>query len=338
MKRDPTPGPVGREGGARLISEGEPASAIVAQTLPVAHAVTVKSSLGNVELRPGAIWDGRMMLVSASPMNVFYTVGDSLYESSADGFVNECWPNVLRSAASRDMPAAYLAEAEAAFLRDFFVPWRSILGMDAARVGLFYCSSRGLMYTAMRYCPLVLYLLIVCRRRYSKLFTHLPASCAAGEIMATVPFTASGRNAAAFIARALKGGRPGASLGALLTLVVAIADIVDKLADVLRGLFIFCIVWFVVRMFIIALFPPAAAVLPTFKYEDLRAKALEAFADFLIKRLAEQGDTRVSQSEAVDMLEQLIDDPSAVSKMQELEAALSRLVPVMVQMREGLKD
>lgn len=65
----------------KLLCTGEQTAKVVAQLLPTGKTVIVPGGvMGNVELRPGAIWSGDRMLVAGSETTVYYVVGDKLYE------------------------------------------------------------------------------------------------------------------------------------------------------------------------------------------------------------------------------------------------------------------
>jgi hypothetical protein len=330
MNRHISPWPVGHQSGPRLVSVGEQASAIAAKILPSADPVIVQSALGMVELRPGTIWDGERMLVYASPNNVFYTVGDQLYECGTAGFVQDRWPN-LKGRWSQDLPVVYLSHAEASLLQSLFVPWYMVLGMDAAAVGLFYSENRSALESALGESPYVLQMLIECRRRYTRLFDSLPVTTDAGLTMTALPFNLASENVALFIARAIRSSSPGKTLGAVRRIAITVIDIIKQLVVVLQGLFIFVLAAKAVGVILVAFGIPIGAYLLGINYDDLKEKAMKAYSVVLIERLSEEGYD-LSEPEAKGILEELIWDPHAVMRLEDMETAVRRIIPVMEQL------
>src|SRR5688572_8556186 len=68
--------------GPTLLGSGEAAVAAAVKTLATANAITIQTGFGSVELRPGTIWNGDRILVTADTVLVHYMVDDRLYELS----------------------------------------------------------------------------------------------------------------------------------------------------------------------------------------------------------------------------------------------------------------
>jgi hypothetical protein len=145
--------------GPKLMNSGKEAMAAVAKMLPTAYSITVNSSLGAVELKPGTIWSGNKLLFYAAPMYVWYAIDDRIYEWDTGDFIRDEWLNALSVGAGRAAHWITIAKAEFALLSGIFVPWYLLLGMSCAKAGLFYSANKNSVNKAMEEAPKVIRLL-----------------------------------------------------------------------------------------------------------------------------------------------------------------------------------
>jgi hypothetical protein len=113
--------------GPRLINSGKEAMVAVAQVLPKSQALRVQTSQGPVDLKPGTIWNGNRMLVTASPSTVVYAIDDRLYEWGTGAFIRDEWLNALSLGASRASHWVTIAQIEVALLPASSSPGTSYL-------------------------------------------------------------------------------------------------------------------------------------------------------------------------------------------------------------------
>jgi hypothetical protein len=291
--------------GPSLLFAGVDAAAMIAKILPTATTITVTSGFGPVELRPGTIWSGDRILVSADTVFTRYAVGDQLYEWGTSSFLREEWFRAVGGAMAQAKAFVYLAQFEIALISGLFVPWYLLLGVSAASLGLTYYHNRDTYNTALKKAPQVLRLLQDLRARSPTLFKKL-ISTAAKDILSNLPSGVSGEDIAFFIGRVVRGvaGAPQVTLGAVLRTTVKVGLIV------------------------------AGTHLPKVTAEAISAAA-SARAGELQARLAEQGIT-TSQDEAESILRELLAKPDTPKKLRELEENLGELIPVLERLSQVL--
>ncbi|MCW5979538.1 MAG: hypothetical protein KIT09_15780 [Bryobacteraceae bacterium] len=284
--------------GPKLLSTGRQAVECIAKVMPTAPTITVRSSLGDVELRPGTIFSNRKILVYPSPMTVYYAVDDRLYEEGTALFVRGEYLNAMSAGAARAMPMVHLAKAEIALLTGIFVPWYGMLGLTAAKVGLLYSAHKKEFDSALQKAPAALRTLLEVRRRYPELFRRLMLT-SAKEFLVNLPNGVTAEDVAFFLGRVIKGagGVPELTLGQLAKVVARVAVVVGSLHA------------------------PSMAARGMASAAATNAAALKA-------QLAAQG-LRVSQEEANVILREILADPKGVERLRELENACNELAPVL---------
>ncbi|NJM40843.1 MAG: hypothetical protein HC853_08755 [Anaerolineae bacterium] len=285
---------------------GREAASAVAQVLPTSNSIIVSSNLGNIELRPGAIWSGNRMLVYAAPMYVNYTIGDRLYEWSTADFIRDEWFNAVGRAGASAMPMIYLAKAEMALITGLFVPWYFLLGIGVAKVGLFYYMHRNQVNIAIQQAPRILSALSYLRQNHPTLFSKLLSSTAQ-EVLTNLPSGITGEDIGFFIGRVLRGigGAPELTLGVVARTVAIVAAVVS------------------------ATHLPSVAAGAARTAAQRRAVQIQA-------RLAEVGIV-VSPQEAQLIVNDFIRERDAVTKLRELEAACQQLMPALNELKNFLR-
>jgi hypothetical protein len=292
--------------GPRLLATGPDAVARVAKVLPTAQEVTVPSNLGPVTLKPGTVWSGERMLIAATTMTVYYTIGDRLYEWGTGQFIRDEYLNALSAGAARALPMVHLAKAEIALLTGIFVPWYLMLGIGAAKLGFFYKNHQADVDEAFRLAPSVLKSLQELRIRHPALFNHL-LKTAAREILVDLPRGITAEDVAFFLGRVIKGvgGLPEVTIGAVIKVAVVVAGIVTL------------------------------THLPGMAAHGVAAAARES-GEKLRAKLAAEGIV-VSEAEARAILRDLQSDKSAVPRLQQLEDSARKLAPVLMRLRDIIR-
>jgi hypothetical protein len=289
-------------GGPRLISVGADAARAVALVLPNSHAIIMPSVLGDVELRPGAIWSRNRMIVNVSPMTIYYTIDNRLYEWNTSQFIRDEWLNSLSQGAKNAEGMVYLAKAEMALIVGFLVPWEIILGVGIAKTAIFYVEHKSDIHRGMQYSEKAISLILEIREKYPHLF-NIFLRTALHDLLLSLPSGVSSEDVAFFLGRVLRGvgGLPEATFGTVLRITGRVAAIVT------------------------ATHLPAIAA-------RAAARAAKKKAIDLQRELAEVG-VDVSQDEARAILQELLMDPNAEAKMRELEQTFQALIPVFDGLR-----
>jgi hypothetical protein len=291
--------------GPKLINSGQPAMAAVAKVLPSAKPITVPSSLGTVELKPGTIWSGNRMLVVATPTSVVYSVDDRLYEWGTGSFVRDEYLNAFPTAAASASHWVTIAQVEFALLSGIFVPWYVLLGMSCAKAGLFYKTNQQVVDEAFRQGPKVLKLLQDLRRRSPTLFDALMKS-AAKDLLANLPSGVSAEDVAFFVGRVIKGAAaagPELTIGALVKIVATVAALVT------------------------------ATHLPSIAAHTAAHAAGQKAAE-LKRALAASGYT-VTDAEAKAIVKEVMSQPDTHAMLRQLEQACKALVPTLTQLKSA---
>jgi hypothetical protein len=291
--------------GPKLLLTGVAASQYVAKYLPTANAITVPSNFGPVELRPGAIWSGDRMLVYAGWSIVHYTVKDVLYEWSTPAFVRDEWLDVYPLVAAQTQAIVCLAKIEVAFLSGLLVPWYVLLGVSAAGLGLTIKNRSSEVKLALEQAPRLITLLKILREQYPTLFSKLMTT-AAREVISNLPSGVTSEDVAFFLGRLFKGvgGLPEVTLGAILSTAARVAAIV------------------------------AATHLPAVTAEAIKIAAHER-AEVLQADLAKVGIV-VTKQDAEIIMHEVLSDPNAVKRLEELEGLCQELIPTLEQLSEAL--
>jgi hypothetical protein len=289
----------------QLLFTGEDAVAIVARILLTATSITVNTGFGPVELKPGTIWSGSRILVSADTVFVRYTVDDRLYEWGTTFFLRNEWFNAAGRAVAQAEFFTYIAAFEIALISGLYVPWYLLLGVSVASLSLNYHHNRETYNAALKQGPPILRLLSDLRRRSPTLFDKL-ATTAAKEVLVNLPSGISGEDVGFFLGRVVRGisGAPEVTLGIVLRTVLRVAVIVG------------------------------AIHLPAITAEAIK-NAARANAAELQSKLAEEGIT-LNNAEAERMLSEVLAHPDSVKKLQELEQGLGELIPLLERISEAL--
>lgn len=330
------PHPLGYENNPRLISMGKQAAEMVANFLPTAQPTLVTSNYGLVELSPGSIWPGDNLLVYASPQEVFFTTGDILHSLSAQKFLEEHWPSASLPI-NQENSQIVLAQDEREILQSIFVPWYITLSLSPAKIALFYSRNRDTLERSLYLAPALLQILNTCRYRYHKLFMPIPSSTDAGFAINHLPLKCSREDVAYFIARLLKRRTlpPNKTLGAVEHIVSNTIVIVLKTIDALEKLFYMVVSYNVTKIILMYLFPPAGALMPWVDYDEVKEIAISEYSEYLAARMGEEGYF-LSQSEATEILRELVNDPGTILKLRDLETLIRRFIPVIKQLHIAL--
>jgi hypothetical protein len=264
--------------------------------------------MGEVELRPGTVWSGDRMLVSASSMSACYTVGNNLYEWGTGSFVRDEWFNALSRGASQAMPMVYFAQVEVTFLTGLLVPWQIVLGMFVAKTAFFYSQHKALMQQAAKQSPKVMHLIMEFHRRCPTLFRKLSLT-AGKDILVNFPRGVTAEDVAYFLGRVLGSygiaGLPEATLGSVIKVVAEYA------------------------VFVAALHLPS--ITAHWVEADLRKNI-----GSLRQRLAAAG-VHVDDEEARKILTELRMHPDTETVLKELEKASKELMPILNELQKALR-
>jgi outer membrane protein OmpA-like peptidoglycan-associated protein len=290
-----------------LLATGQETAAFVARHLPRAAAITLSTSQGGVLLTPGTIWGEDKLLVVATPTTVYYTIGHNLYESSTSMFLRAYWIDALAAGARRAEHWVVIAKVEIALLEGIFVPWYFLLGISAARLGVFYLTHRELMNTAIRQTPRVLRLLVEFHERYPVLFDHLAFNLGK-ELIVSIPQGIGAEDVAFFLGRLLHGaaGLPEVTLAAFVRLALKTAGLV------------------------------ALAHLPGAVAHGVEERVMDRASELKAK-MAEEGVT-MSEEEARVLVREFMAHPDAEQRLKVLEAAFQDLAPALRALSDALRS
>lgn len=291
--------------GPKLTNSGKEAMAAVGKILPTAHSITVSSSFGLVELKPGTIWSGNKMLFYCAHFYVWYAIDDRTYEWKTSDFIRDEWFNALSEGAKEASGMVTLAKTEFALVSGIFVPWYIMLGMACAKVGLFYAGNKSMVDTAIAQAPKVIELLRDLQKRAPTLFRKLMIT-AAKDLLMNLPSGVTAEDAAFFVGRIIKGAAgaaPDLTFGALIKIIGTVAALVT------------------------------ATHLPSIAAHTV-AGAAAANAAELKKKLAAAGYT-VTEAEANMILRELLSQKDVPAKLQQLEAACKALLPSLDALKKA---
>lgn len=126
--------------GRRLLMTGQ-AAIEAARTVLLTHQGAVLPN-GTV-LRPGTLWRGNCILISASSGFVVFLEDDKLYEIGASDFVRNEYLEGLSAGAAKAKGMVHLAKLELTFLCGIFVPWYLLLALPCGKAGLFYSVNKN---------------------------------------------------------------------------------------------------------------------------------------------------------------------------------------------------
>jgi hypothetical protein len=330
------PGPLGCEISPRLISIGRQAAEMVAHFLPTAQPILLTSSCGLVELSPGSIWQGDHLLVYASPEDVIFTTSDMLYTLPSQKFIEQHWPTPTKPI-NQEKRELVLAQDEREVLQNIFVPWYVTLGMSLANIGLFYGRNRDTLERSLCLAPALLQILNTCRYRYHKLFMPIPSSTDAGFAIKGLPLKCSREDIAYFIAKLLKSSTkpPEKTLGAVERIVASTIAVVLKTIDALEKLFYIVVSYNVTKIVVMYFFPPIGEMMPWVDYDEVKETTIAEYSQYLAARMGEEGYF-LSQSEATEILRDLVDDPGTILRLRDLEALLIRFIPIIKRLHMAL--
>jgi hypothetical protein len=287
----------------RVLASGREAAEQVAKQLPNGLSAKVAAGgYGWIELRPGLIYMGDRMVVSATGATVTYTVGEKLFITSTPQFMQDEWSLAISKGARSAIGMVYLIEIEMALLQGIFVPWYVLLGMTAAKVGLFYRENKKYMDLALSHSGDLISLLSWFITNHPKLFAKLIWEGIRGE------------DVAFFIGRVIRktGGLINVTLKSLLRIAHATLLIVT------------------------AIHALPAAVRGVGKIEAAAEENLARAAKKL-KKAMEEAEITLSDEEAIEIIENLIGDHEAIKKLKSLEGTLDELIPVLEKLEEALR-
>jgi hypothetical protein len=239
-------------------------------------------------------------------MEVAYMIGDRLYVWGTGNFIRDEWLNALSTGAQRASHWIPIAQAEMALIQGLIAPWYLLLGLTAAKIGLFYAGHKQQVDTAFQHAPTVLRGLQYLRQRHRRLFDKLLLT-AGRDLVTELPSGVTGEDVAFFVGRVLKGvgGLPEVTLGAVLRVCATVAAIVT------------------------------ATHLPGITAHAAAATTARAATD-LRGQLAAQGIS-ISDAEARAIYHDLKADPNVVGKLRELETACRQLAPILQQLQGAVR-
>ena len=178
----------------RLISSGQQGMDAAAQLARSAAPIEVISgAMGRVRLVPGTVFSENRLLVYASPLNVYYTVGDAFYEGNTAEFLQNEWLVAIGRGAQGAMPMVTLAQAEWDFIKGLIGPWYLNAALTAAQLALLYHDHRELFNNVIsntgpamqalndlrQSCPRIFNKLL---RATSRIWSNLPSGITMGDI------------------------------------------------------------------------------------------------------------------------------------------------------------
>jgi hypothetical protein len=285
----------------RLINSGKPAMVAVATILKTARTYRYPgSALGPLDLRPGTVWSGNKMLVQASPMTVYFTVDDRLYEATTSDFVRTEWMNAESKGARSAKVWCVIAEVEMGVLCELIAPWYLLFGLSCAKFGLFFSENKETFLQALRVAPTAISLLLYVRTKYPTLFKVLLVKGSwetLTELRDGSP--ASREQVASFIAELLKDMAESPE--------ITLAHITEVLVKT-------------------SLMNAAKIAAKNFGNAGLRVtqRRGEEFRLFVAR-----SGYRVTLIEANNITSEVSSDPFASHKLKELEGALRGLLPLL---------
>jgi outer membrane protein OmpA-like peptidoglycan-associated protein len=297
----------GRRDDPHLLASGADTAAFVARQLPTAAAITLSTSQGPVLLTPGVIWGEDKLLVLATPQTVYYTIGHNLYKSSTSTFLRAYWIDAFSAGARRAEHWVVIANVEIVLLEGIFVPWYLLLGISAAKLGIFYLTHREVMNAAIRQTPRVLGLLVDFYQRYPVLFEHL-AYTLGKQLIISIPRGVGAEDVAFFLGRLLRGAAelPEVTLMAFVRLALKTAALVA-----------------------LAHLPGAAAHGVEERVTDRVKEVRES--------MAREG-VSMSEEEARVLVHEFMAHPDAEQRLRVLEAAFQDLVPALRALSGALRS
>jgi hypothetical protein len=303
--------------GPQLLVSGVDAINTIARILPSATPITVVTGFGPVELKPGTIWSGDRILVSADTVYARYAIRDELYEWSTSEFLRAEWFAAAGRATAQAEVFVHLAKFEIAMLSGIFVPWYLLFGLSVASIGLSCYHNRDTYRQALREAPAVLRRLQDLRERSPTLFNKL-LKTAAKDVLANLPAGVTAEDVGFFIGRVI-GGLGGGPFHPFRPATVNSVQV--TLGAVLRT---------VVKVGLLV----TATHLPQITAEAVAAAARARAAE-LQARLADEGIT-VTQEEAEKILRELLAKPDTHQKLRELEQHIGQLIPVLERLSQVL--
>jgi hypothetical protein len=287
-----------------LIAEGVECAKRVAKVLPSAKPVTVSSNLGDVELRPGAVWSGDRMLVSADGAKTNYVIGDKYYRTGTSDFIREEWFAALQRAGKSAMGMVYLGQIQMAVLAGMFVPWYLMLGIGAAQVATFYVAYEEEIDLALEYAGELLVALAVIKSMYPKTYQILKDKVLV-PVLKSLPENISAEDVAFMVGRVLQGnGFALIVLGSLKPLVKLILK---------------------VSALVMLVHLPSIAARAAHSAAQQLATQVKAHSGDLIKAFKSAG-VHISSREADQMLGELLSSSRAVGDLTKLQNAAEKLV------------
>jgi hypothetical protein len=302
--------------GPKLLFSGQAAASAVTRLLPTANTITVIGGFGPVELRPGTIWSGDRMLISADTVLTYYTIGDGLYEWSTAAFIREEWFRAAGQAAAQAELFVKLAKVEIALIEGLLVPWYFLLGVSAAGLGLSIYHNRATYQAALDQAPRVIQLLRDFKERCPTLYKRL-LTTAAKETLANLPSGVTAEDVAFLLGR-IVGGMAGATLQGgrgLYTVATAAAPVV-----ILRTV---KTVLLVIGMHSIGIAGRALKQAVADRISNLQTE------------LAAQGTT-ITWEEAEQIIREIEANPDTPRKLEELHQSIEQLLPYLERLSRAL--
>lgn len=290
----------------KLLSSGEIAMKTVARILPTARVVRVPSALGAVDMAPGTIWRGNRMLVLVEGSTTYSTIDDRLYEWSTSDFIRDEWLRAAKDAGKGAEHWVVIAKAEMALLCGMFVPWYLLLGVTCAKVGVLYSTNKATIDQAVAISWRVLPKVLELRTKHPALFKAIRQSVTQRtweELKHGRGVTAE--DVAFFVGRLVQGlsQAPELSLTMFLRVLGRVAALVT------------------------------ATHFPGIVVHSAHAAASRAEED-LKKCMIEAGYT-VTLDEAKEILREVRNNPKGVHDLEQIETALSALVPLLDHLRSS---
>ncbi|HEX3695285.1 MAG TPA: hypothetical protein VH374_07840 [Polyangia bacterium] len=260
---------------------------------------------GHGTLRPGTIWMGNKMLVYAETMRVCASVDDRLFEYGIGDWFREAEIQGLQKAAKSAKGWCTLAEIEMAVVCELIAPWYLLLGINCAKVGLFYHENKKEIDDAFQVAPKAMKLLLYAKRRYPLLCKKLAVGATKDVIIGLKDQVVTNEHIASFIADLIKDMTedPEMAIGRLAKVMVKVSFTV-LVKKSLAGM-------------------GGTAVVT----------AASRKCDELISYMNRVGYP-VTLSEANAITHEVAADPMAPLKLQELEMTIKALLPLLKKLQE----
>ena len=277
----------------------------VAKILKTARPIEIA---GHGTLRPGTIWMGEKMLVSAEPMRVYATIGDRLYEYGIGDWFREADLQGVQKAAKGAEIWCTIAEIEMGVICELICPMYLIVGVSCAKAGVFVHQNFKEIDLAMKIAPQASSLLLYCRKKYPVLCETLAKGALKNVVLGLKSQVVTKEHIASFIVDLLKdvAKNPEEAIAHFAAVIAKVA--LTVLSSNFKGM--------VAQAAITAANRRSEDLLTAMKYNGYQVTLAQVKA--------------ISSEVAAD--------PSAAMKLQELARVLNQLLPLLRKLQAEKED